>query len=306
MPSDESERKTAVRVASDSFFKLCQAFCASSKFEALAPATQMLWARELDFACRPNCLGSLRISEIKPSDVQKYLDGWDDKPGKQQAALVAFRALEKWAIVRDFLPKPITLGVETGRPQGGHTPWSASQVDVGQRYAREDIARAIVLAANTGQRISDLVRMSPTDIETFQGVRGINVTQQKTGLQIWIPITEGLAAAMETWERRPGPFLLKRDGHPWKAHDLTCAWDLEKARNPALKEHRELGLVLHGLRGHACVTLSRAGLTDHQIGDVVGMAPRRVSYYTRLSVQKENALAAVIQLSQHKSLKYKG
>jgi hypothetical protein len=42
MPFEESERKTAVRVASDSFYALCQAFRASPKFERLAPATQNL------------------------------------------------------------------------------------------------------------------------------------------------------------------------------------------------------------------------------------------------------------------------
>ena len=37
----------------------------------------------------------------------------------------------------------------------------------------------MTLAANTGQRGSDLVRMGPTDIETYQGIDGINVTQLK-------------------------------------------------------------------------------------------------------------------------------
>jgi hypothetical protein len=69
MPSDESERKTAVRVASDSFYELCKAFRASSKFEALAPATQALWAREFKFACAPNCVGDVSLTEIRPADL---------------------------------------------------------------------------------------------------------------------------------------------------------------------------------------------------------------------------------------------
>jgi integrase len=208
-------------------------------------------------------------------------------------------------VVRDLLPKSITLGVQTGHSTGGHTPWTDAQVLAAERSARSDISKAITLGANTGQRVSDLVRMGPTDIEIFKGARGINVTQQKTGRQIWIPITDALAVVMESWERRPGPFLLKRDGRPWKSHDLTCVWDLEKRRNELLAEHRRLGLVLHGLRGHACVRLSRQGLTDHQVGDVVGMSAAMVGRYTRLSAQKENALAAVLSLSRHKSLKIK-
>ena len=53
---------------------------------------------------------------------------------------------------------------------------------------------------------------------------------------------------------------------------------------------------MHGLRGHACVRLRRAGLTAMQIADMIGMSVPMVERYCRLSVQKENAVAAVIQL----------
>jgi hypothetical protein len=108
-----------------------------------------------------------------------------------------------------------------------------------------------------------------------------------------------------TWERQPGPFLRRLDGGLWESKNLTLAWRHEKDRNKHLAEHKSLGLVLHGLRGHCCVRLSRAGLSDHQISDIVGMSIPMVGRYTRLSAQKENALAAVISLSRYKSLKLK-
>lgn len=259
----------------------------------LAKASQDLWGRELDFACRPNCLGAVSLDVIRPALIQGYLDGWSDKPGKQAAALATFKALERWAVVRDLLPRQITIGVETGRPEGGHTPWSNIQVEQAERYSRPDLARAITLGACTGQRISDVVRMGPTDLETYKGRIGINVTQQKTGRQVWIPVAPKLAAAMETWERRPGPFLLRDDGKPWVSNHLTDRWDYEKKINTHLAEHRQLGLVLHGLRGHCCVRLSREGLNDHQISDLVGLSIPMVSRYTRLSNQKDNVLAAI-------------
>lgn len=148
-------------------------------------------------------------------------------------------------------------------------------------------------------------RMCWTDIESFRGQEGINVTQHKTGRQVWVPIFEELAAAMATWERQPGPFLRRLDGGLWESKNLTLAWRHEKDRNKHLAEHKSLGLVLHGLRGHCCVRLSRAGLSDHQISDIVGMSIPMVGRYTRLSAQKENALAAVISLSRYKSLKLK-
>ena len=93
MPSDESGKRTkAVRVADNTFYALCRDFKASPKFQGLAKASQDLWGRELDFACRPNCLGAVSLDVIRPALIQGYLDGWSDKPGKQAAALAAFKA----------------------------------------------------------------------------------------------------------------------------------------------------------------------------------------------------------------------
>jgi integrase len=298
MPSDENERPNAMLVSDNTFAALCRAYKDSAKFKGMKPNSQALWGRELDYACRPGSLGAVAIDVIRPSLVQGYLDGWDDRPGKQAAALTAFKALEKWAVVRELLPRQITLGVETGKPEGGHIPWTDEQVALAERYARPDLARAVTLGANTGQRGSDLIRMCPTDIETVDGIDGINVTQVKTGRQLWIPILSPLAAAIATWERQPGPFLRKPNGKPWKRDNFTHAWTWERDHNRNIEELKRAGLVLHGLRGHFCVKMKRAGANAQQIADMVGMSVKMVERYCRLSAQKENAVAAVYHLER--------
>ena len=285
-----------MRVSENTFYALVRIFKESPKFKSLAPASQDLLGRELDYACRPGCLGAISLDVIRPALVQDYLDGWDDKPGKQAAALSAFKMLEKWAVVRDLLPRQITLGVETGKPQGGHTPWTDAQVEIGIAHARHGFDRVIILGAHTGQRRSDLIRMGPTDLEIFDGREGIRVVQKKTGREVWVPILSTLAAAMATWERRPGPFLVRPDGRPWIAGDLTATWTRERDSNPELAPLA--GLVLHGLRGHACVRLYRAGATTRQVADMVGMSEGMVARYTKKSVQRENASAAVLHLER--------
>jgi integrase len=299
--------RSAPQVYEGSFYDLCQRFTDSEIFLAYTEGTRALWGRELKFACAPNCLGHIGLMDIRPALVQGYLDGWSDKPGKQQNALRAIKALEKWAVVRDLLPKSITLGVKTGRPQGGHLPWTDTQVATAEKRARPDLARVVTLGAHTGQRISDLVRMSWTDIRVIRGQPGFDVRQKKTHKRAremtWVIIDDALAQAMATWERQPAPILRRLDGGPWESRNLTLAWRHELNRNPHLAEHKELRLVLHGLRGHCCTRLSRAGLNDRQIANIVGMSVENVENYTKLSAQEENALAAVIQLSQRKSLK---
>lgn len=293
MPSDESSmRRLAMRVTENTFAALVRSFRNSPDFAGYAEATRNLWGRELDFASDPDCLGGLSLDAIKPALTQGYLDGLASRPGKQAAALSALKALDKWASRRDVVSRSFTFGVETGRPQGSHTPWTAEEVELGERCARPDLARVITLGAHTGQRGSDLIRMGPTDIESYKGHQGIRVIQKKTGREVWIPIIPALAQKMATWELRPGPYLRRLDGAPWQRPELTSAWCYEREHNRALGPLA--GLVLHGLRGYACVTLSRAGLTDHQIHDIVGMSIPMVARYTRHSAQRENAIAGII------------
>lgn len=303
-------QSTPLLVTEDNFAAVIAAFMSPANPKWVLPppdgysdATKDAWGRELRLAARPDTLGAVSKQEIRPALVQAFLDGLAGRPGKQANAKAALGQVEKWAVVRDVLPRPITTGVQTGKPQGGHIPWNDEHVALAEKHASPAMVRAVTLCANTGQRGSDLVRMRPTDVEVYGGVAGVNVTQKKTGKQVWIPITSPLAAAMDGWERAPGPFLRRPSGETWTRKALSDAWAYERDTNPALAPLRSVGpsgkaLVLHGLRGSACVRLKRAGASTLQISDMVGMSEEMVAHYCRFSLQRENALAAVINLER--------
>lgn len=294
------QRSKAVLVTEDCFATLLRSFmsAANPRWSRYSDATKDLWGRELIRASRPDCLGAITLDKIRPALVQAYLDGFSSSPGKQAAAYAALKQVEKWAIVRDLLPRSITTGVEVEDGGGGHIPWTDDQVALAEQYARPDLARVVTLGANTGQRGSDLIRMGPTDIENYNGMDGIRIIQKKTGREVWIPITSPLAAAMATWERRPGPFLTKPDGSPWSRVTLSNNWVWHRDRNPNLAPLKSAGLVLHGLRAHACVRLLRAGANTRQISDMIGMSEPMVKNYTRFSEQRDNATAAVFHMER--------
>lgn len=300
-------RSPIAKITDQCFSAVIRSYMASPKFRAYAPSTQSTWGRELRFAERPENLGALSVFAVRPALVQSFLDGMVDWPGKQASALAALKQLEKWALVRDLLPNPITLGCEAEGSDGGHIPWTEPHVALAEQHARQDLARAVALAAGTGQRGSDLVRMGPTDLETIDGHIGINLIQQKTKKRLWVPFTAPLIAAMEKWERRPGRFLLRPCGSPWTRPHLSDAWREQREGNPALEPLRQIGVddrgkprpaVMHGLRATACVRLNQSGATTRQISDWVGMSEPMVANYLRFSIQKENALAAVIMLDR--------
>jgi hypothetical protein len=257
------------RITGEVFASVIRAYLASPKFQSLAPGTQTNYRYLLTLAEEPDGLGSVTIEEIRPALVQAFLDGLADKPGTQLNAQTALKSLEKWAIVRDLLPRPITPGTESIYEDGGHTPWTDDHVAYAEKSLAPYFSRVITMAANTGQRGSDLVKMRWTDLEDVDGRPGINVFQKKTKLEIWIPFTQPLIATLATWERRPGFILLQANGQPWTRAELSNRWMRYRDRQPVLKPLRDAGLVMHGLRGTAVVRLRRAGATIPQICDMV-------------------------------------
>jgi integrase len=295
MPHEK--RRKARYIEHGTFAAVIRAFMVSPKFDALAKATRRNYGYLLRAAELPDGLGAVPVDEMRPALVQAFLDGFADRPAAQAKAKVAIKSLEKWALVRDLLPRPISLGTETIDSNGGHTPWTDEQVEYAERHARPHLSRIITMAANTGQRGSDLIRMRWSDIEVVDGRPGINVEQVKTGLKLWVPFTAALQTAMTTWERRPGFILVKADGRPFTRPQVTDLWIRERRREE-MAPLRAAGVVLHGLRGTAVVRLRRAGATIPQISDMVGMSAPMVTRYCRYSVQRENALAAVYTLDR--------
>lgn len=296
----QRERRRASTIKPGTFADVVRAYMHSPKFDALARSTRTSYAYLLKIAERPDTLGALPVEIIRPALVQAFLDGFADRPAQQKCAQTVMKAVEKWAIVRDFLPHPITTGTEAPGGDGGYEPWTDEQVQLAETRARPHLARIVTLAANTGQRGSDLVKMRWSDIEEYEGRLGVNVIQRKTGLVIWIPFTQELMRAISTWERRPTFIALKEDGLPFTRQQLSDQWLRERDTKAALAPLSKAGCVLHGLRATAAVRLRRAGATSGQIGAMIGMSEPTVNRYCRFSVQRDNAMAAVHYLDKTK------
>src|SRR5262249_6580994 len=146
-----------------------------------------------------------------------------------------------------------------------------------QRRPASSAARRCGASCSTSIRtcaVPDVVRLGPTDVDTFQGRDAFAIVTQKRMRPVWCPIRSELAAEMATWERRPGPFLLQRNGKPFTRKEF--ARQFAEARD-AIPERK--GLTLHGLRATAVINLRRAGLSYAQIGDIVGMSANMVEHY---------------------------
>jgi len=331
------ERPKLQKVSEDCLSSVIFDFMKSPKWTLVqggySEETRRNWARELNFMAHPDVLGAVKTTELAPFVMQAFFEGIADKPGKQQQCWAAFRQFLKWAIVKNRLPlNDYLFGVEIGKGTGGHIPWDEDHVALATRVLREHcepLARAVTLTANIGQRGSDIVRMKPSRFEVYKGQVGIQVRQKKTGRVLWCPLPDELVDEIATWGVEPGddrPFVRSPDGSDWARQSMTELFGYYRDKLPELaplrlppKDRRpgdnltylqldegvdpgkDRGLVLHGLRGTACVRLSRLGATNELIATTVGMSLKMVERYTRFSHQKENALAAVALINARRA-----
>jgi len=80
-------------VTADTFAALVRLYISSNpKWPTYSESTRATWGRELNFAAHPDCLGAVSIQEIRPSLVQRFMDGISHKPGKQSASLRALQS----------------------------------------------------------------------------------------------------------------------------------------------------------------------------------------------------------------------
>jgi integrase len=291
----QHENKHTKHIRDGTFTRVIREYLQSAKFMSLAPGTRDHYRRHLEMIEGPDGLGGLSIYELRPALVQAYVDGFSDFPGKQRSIFAVILAVQKWALPRDKLPAHITTGVECLKISGGHRPWTDAQILLAETHAREDISRVVSLMAGTGQRGSDIVRMRWSDIDYEDGQAGINVTQQKTGRVLWVPITPELGRKLSTWERKPPFFLvLGPSGEPYTRPLLSWHWNRHRDTNEALVTLG--GMTLHGLRAAKVVNLRKQGYTELQIETLVGMSAPMVKRYCRFADQRSMALAAVRQI----------
>ena len=292
--------RSPARITPDLFAHIIRQFRDSDKFARLANNTRIGYAYVLRLAEHPDTLGSLTTAEIGPIHVQAFLDGLDDRPAIQRRALIALKSLEAWAINvrRQFLPHSITIGTEIVGSSGAREPWSETDIALAEEHAYPALANAITLAANTGQRIGDLCALRWVSFRIYRDRLGIDLTQQKTKLPLWVPLTLELDRAMATWPRDSLFVLTRPNGAPWTRPELSEAWYRERMRNRALEPLEAKKLSLHGLRATAVIRLRRAGVSRLLIQDMVGMSATMVDRYCRRSEQPDNAIAALEQMER--------
>ena len=235
------------------------------------------------------------VEAIRRRDIMVLRDGLASRaPQAANQLVMVLSILLEFAVEREYREANPCRGINR-LPGSHHNRWTEDQVTYALTNVPECYRRAIVLALHTGQREGDCCAMRWSQ---YNG-RTIELTQEKTGAKLQIPVTAQLKAELDVWRRDATAVtvLTNAGGRPWVKRSFAVMFSMMVRRHPPL-----VGTVFHGLRMTAAARLAEAGCSAHEIAAITGHASlAMVQLYTRGADQVSRAVAAVQKLERAKN-----
>ncbi len=204
--------------------------------------------------------------------------------GARNAFLAVLGVLYTWCRRRDLTEAEPTKDIQPFKI-GEHEPWPDELLSAGLAAEHDRTRLAIALLYYTGQRIGDVVKMRWSDIRDGR----VNVTQQKTGTSLKIPLTRALKAELANTPKRGITIITNNLGQPMT--DQVVRRELKR-----FGAAHGLAVVPHGLRKNAVNALLEEGCTIAEVGSITGQSFKVIEHYARGSNQVKLSEAAIIKL----------
>jgi len=266
----------------------------ADQFKGLADSTKRNWSPWLDRISQ--YFGELRIvqfdrpEKIRPI-IRRWRNRWADTP---RAADYGVQVLSR---VLSYAVDP--LGKITSNPCEGikqlysanrsEIIWTDSDIADLKKFSVVEIADAVDLAACTGLRLSDLIRLSWTHIKEDR----IEITtgKSKHRRMAIIPLYDELRDLLARIPRRATTVLTNSKRHPWRTNGFGTAFN--RAKIAASMNDRDLHF--HDLRGTAATRFYVAGLSERAIAEIMGWEEEHVAKIIRRYVDRTAATKELIR-----------
>lgn len=250
-------------------------FLASGEYAKLGARRRADLARRLDVA-KSSDIGLMPIKALESPKARRALIDWRDRykstPCTADARLEAVAMVTKWAKARgDIAVNPLVDWPRIYRNNRADAIWMPADIErLLAAYPEPEFGRAVRLAAATGLRPSDLIRLpiSAVGEDAF-----IWKTCKSRGRKtIVIPIIADSRAVLDelSMDREVGTVLTNSLGKPWTLAGLQTA--MQRARRAAAIK----GLSFYDLRGTAATRFALAGLPLEDIAWILGWVKARV------------------------------
>jgi integrase len=275
----------ANRAPPGSMWALALSYFTSPEFRTLRPSTQRAYRGIIERLCKEH--GDKRAADMRRDHVVKLMAARAEQPGAANGLRMALRVMMKHAIEIGLRADDPTRDVRAVRVRtGGHHSWTDDEIERFERHhpigSRARLALALLLY--TEQRRGDVIRMGAQHIRNG----ALHVKQEKTGVELLIPLHPALATIIAAAPRDHLTFVAARRGGPFQGSAFS-RWFRNQCDEAGLPH-----CCAHGLRKAAARCLAEAGCTAHEIGAITGHASlSELVRYTKAADQQRLAEAAM-------------
>ena len=279
---------------------LAWAWMQSPEFAAVAERTRKDRRRLL--AVIQQDLGTMPIAALDARGARKALIAWRNRykarPSYADHLAATLSQLLGWARDQgETAADPMREWPWIYRVDRSGVIWAADELEALCLAAEPDLQRAVLLAAYSGLRQSDLIALTWSAIGDGVIIRRTS----KRGRVVHIPITPALRRVLDACPGGDCLQVLTRDGLPWKVTTLQKRFRL--ARAAAAKKAPEIAKKRwHDLRGTFATSLVRAGVPDADVDRIMGWSPGQSEQtracYVTATVVAEAAIARLNRSGQ--------
>jgi len=256
----------AERVRPGSMSALIVRYYRSAEFTTLKKSTQATYRGIIERFRVEH--GDRTIAGLQRKQIKALIAKRASTPEAANNLLRMLRILMKFAVEEELRPDDPTAGIKRiANKTGGFHSWSEEEIASFEKThpigSRARLAFALLLY--TGQRRSDVIKMGR------QHLRGdrITVRQQKTGVQLEIPIHPELARVIAATPSDNLTFLVTKAHRANRSKPFTAAgfgnWFREMCDDASLPH-----CSAHGLRKAVARRLAEAGCSEHVIAAITG------------------------------------
>lgn len=221
----------------------------------------------------------MSVKGLRPTHVYQLRDSMAETPGKANNWLNVLKLMMVFACERDWRGDNPADQISP-LPIGEHEPWPSDVLTQALDRASPMLRLAIVTGLCTGQRVSDVILIQHNWLKT--GI--MELSQLKTDVDVAVPVHPWWRQEIDKLDRCSTTVLYDRFGRPFRSEDRIQ----ERIRRLMhelgfVDENNQALYTFHGLRKNACCYLLEAGLSDTDVGEVLGMTPDTVRHYGKRS-----------------------
>jgi integrase len=284
------------------FRSLVTLYKGSTAYESLADSTKRRWGPWLDRIAEH--FGDLRIAQFERPEkirpiIRRWRNNWADKPrtadyGVQVLSRVLSYAVDPLGKIAGNPCEGIKQIYTGDRSEIIWTDADIAQIKRGseQKACPQEIAHAVDLAAHTGLRLSDLLRLSWSHIGEDAIVMATGKSNQRR--EAIIPLYDALRDVLGRIPRHATTVLSNVRRRPWTANGFGTAFHRAKI-NAGMTER---DLHFHDFRGTAATRFYTADLSERAIAEIMGWEEEHVAAIIRRYVGRHAATkAAILQLN---------